>query len=308
MSEQDLAQLLHDATPQPPVSIEFDQIAARVRRRHRSIVTATVAGTLLVIGAAASLPMLLEGDGTERLVPAGPTTRATAPSTETPPAVLEAAGHLRSDVIASGPLTTIWVTMTWGQWQRLDGSFTDPPGHNSDPVYVVQIRSDTEMTCRSCKGLHPAAGGRFATLVVPQHAGDDIGMFTMGNTDFGLSRRHDVRTIGSDTPVSGADSARKLCEQALGSAVSAASASIVGDARSWEMGGPPPTSPSAAAERKPARNAWPTAKDGDPAAWCTTGTGGNYTFYAVGPDGTAVRLEAVNGLGPTPPASPFPVP
>lgn len=307
MSEQDLAQLLHDATPQPPASIEFEQIAARVRRRHRSVVTAAVAGTVLVVGAAASLTVLLGGDGTERLVPLGPTTRTTAPSTQAPPAVLEAARNLRSGVIVTGPVSTIWVTMTWGQWQQLDGSFTDPPGHNSDPVYVVQVRSDTEMTCRSCKGLRPVTG-RFATSVVPQHPGADIGMFTMGNNDFGLSRRHDVRTLGPDTAVPGGDTARKLCDLALGRTVSAASATTVGDARAWEMGGPAPLTPAAAASRKPARNAWPDAKDSDPAAWCTTGTGGNYTFYAVGPDGTAVRLEAVSGLGPTPPASPFPVP
>lgn len=94
--------------------------------------------------------------------------------------------------------------------------------------------------------------------------------------------------------------AMKLCRSSLGSAVVAASPTTVGDLRGWDYG--PPNDPN----RFPLRNAWPTATSKDFAAYCTTGSSVLYTFYAVGPDRTAMKLQENPGIqGSPPPAIPF---
>lgn len=98
-----------------------------------------------------------------------------------------------------------------------------------------------------------------------------------------------------------------LCQFALGASVVASSSTTVAEARAWFVGGPSPAT-SESASRHPARDAWPGIPGDTPAAWCTTGANGNYTFYAVGPDGTDVRLETVNGVSGPPPNHPLVIP
>ncbi len=106
----------------------------------------------------------------------------------------------------------------------------------------------------------------------------------------------------------GSAAAQALCEKALGHRVVAAMLTTVAEARAWEMGGPAPLSTQDAVKRRPARNAWPTASSSEPAAWCTSGSDGDYTSYAVGPDGTAVRLVSVSGYVQAPAVGPPAIP
>jgi hypothetical protein len=93
--------------------------------------------------------------------------------------------------------------------------------------------------------------------------------------------------------------AMRLCRSSLGSAVVAASPTTVGDLRGWEWG--QPNDPN----RYSLQNAWPTATSNDFAAYCTTGSSIVYTFYAVGPDRTAMKLQENPGIqGSPPPAIP----
>ena len=94
--------------------------------------------------------------------------------------------------------------------------------------------------------------------------------------------------------------AMKLCQSSLGSAVVAASPTTVGDLRSWDTGRFDDTN------RHPLQNAWPTATSNDFASYCTTGSSTVYTFYAVGPDRSAVRLQADRGIQGSPPPIPPP--
>jgi hypothetical protein len=94
--------------------------------------------------------------------------------------------------------------------------------------------------------------------------------------------------------------ATKLCQSSLGSAVVAASPTTVGDLRGWDTGRFNDTN------RHPLQNAWPTATSNDFAAYCTTGSSDVYTFYAVGPDRTAMKLQADIGIQGSPPSIPPP--
>ena len=60
------------------------------------------------------------------------------------------------------------------------------------------------------------------------------------------------------------------------------STTTVGDLRGWDTGNVNDIN------RHPLQNAWPTATSNDFAAYCTTGSSHVYTFYAVGPDRTAI--------------------
>ena len=196
MSERELAQLLRDVTPEPPVTIDFDKVALGARRRRRTAVGVAMAGVALVVAAAIGVQALISGGGQQRVLPVAPTAQPTSRAAVTPAPVLTAAEQLWSGVETPGPVSVTWVTMTWGQWKQLDKSSDAPTdaSHVADRVYVVQLRSDTAMQCLICKGLTPVTG-RFATTVLPLQPKKDTGEFAMGNDDFGLARRADVHTF-----------------------------------------------------------------------------------------------------------------
>jgi hypothetical protein len=191
MSNHDLSQLLHELTPEPPVSVEFDRVGKAARRRRRWTWAGAAIAVALVVGGAVALPSLFATSGPDKIVPAGPSTQAKA----APTAVETAAQGLRADVVATGAVKEIWVRMTWTQWKQLDTSSDAPSDarNGSKPVYVVQAQSDKDMECVSCKGLHPVKG-RFATLVVPVSPGMDT-VFTVGDQDFGISTLPGVQVL-----------------------------------------------------------------------------------------------------------------
>lgn len=100
--------------------------------------------------------------------------------------------------------------------------------------------------------------------------------------------------------------AQALCEHALHAHVAASALSTVGDVRDFVVGGPAPLSPDLS--RRPARSAFPTAGRSASAAWCTVATDNTLTFYAAGPDATAVKLETVNGYHGAVPDHPLAIP
>ena len=199
MSERDLAQLLHDVTPEPPVTVDFDKVAVNAKRRRHTAVGAAVATVALIVAAAAGGDVLTSGGGQQRVSPVGPAPQPNASAAEIPARVLAAAEQMWSNVETSGRVTVVWVTMTWGQWKQLDRSSEAPTDASraADNVYVVQLRSDTPMQCLSCKGL-VAITGQFATTVVPRKVNQHIAEFAMGKDDFGLAQRPDAHTFSTD--------------------------------------------------------------------------------------------------------------
>src|SRR3954467_7159177 len=136
MSERELAQLLHTATPEPPVSIDFDEVARGAQRRSRTVVGAVMASVALVVAAAVGVNAVTSGDGQQRVSPVGRTPQPTVRAAVIPAPVLSAAENLWSGVGAPGPVTVMWLTMTWGQWKQLDRSSDAPAdaSHASDRV------------------------------------------------------------------------------------------------------------------------------------------------------------------------------
>jgi hypothetical protein len=95
--------------------------------------------------------------------------------------------------------------------------------------------------------------------------------------------------------------AMKLCQIALrGQRIVSAQLTTVAEVRHFK-GGPNLTF---------APSACPEASDLASAAWCWTSQGGgNWTAYAAGPNGMAVRLGAMDGVSQTPTGQPaFPDP
>lgn len=103
-----------------------------------------------------------------------------------------------------------------------------------------------------------------------------------------------------------ASSALALCTAALGGTAIAWSSTTVGTARAWSLGGPTP--PPGSTARQPARDAFPGERPSAAAAWCTTGGGGKYKFYVVGPRHQAVYLEDVGDWPGPVPDRPVPLP
>jgi hypothetical protein len=105
----------------------------------------------------------------------------------------------------------------------------------------------------------------------------------------------------SPAPAATADPGR-MCATALGSTktVLNAMAASVQDVRELVVG----------PGRAVAPHAFATARGTDRAAWCWTGRPTNYTLFAVGPDGSAVRIEGLGGptFISTPPPGPAPIP
>jgi len=99
-----------------------------------------------------------------------------------------------------------------------------------------------------------------------------------------------------------ATGAGRMCAAALGSTktVLNAVAASVQDVRELVVG----------AGRAVAPHAFATAQGTDRAAWCWTGRPTDYTLFAVGPDGSAVRVEGLGGptFVSTPPPGPAPIP
>jgi hypothetical protein len=121
------------------------------------------------------------------------------------------------------------------------------------------------------------------------------------------ARMRGAATAVSHLPAeSAASEAQNLCERALRSPVAASSAATVGEVRDFVVGGPPPLTPDPS--RRPARGSFATASASDRAAWCTVATGDALTFYAAGPDGTAVKLESVHGYQGAVPDRPVAIP
>lgn len=112
----------------------------------------------------------------------------------------------------------------------------------------------------------------------------------------------DHPTAGASSPIatqSAAASASLMCVAALHHPPSASSLTTVGAIRDFRFG--PPSHPA------PGLRAFPAVAPSAIAAWCTVRRPSTFgvadTFYAVGPDGSAVRILSVSG-----PAMPGPVP
>jgi hypothetical protein len=114
-----------------------------------------------------------------------------------------------------------------------------------------------------------------------------------------------AKVAGSPSPAVHTSKAQQLCEVALHRRVAASSATVE-EVHAFTVGGPTPLTPDPS--RRPARAAFPASSLSDSAAWCTVATTGTLTFYAAGPDGTAVRLEAVNGYSGAVPDHPLAIP
>jgi hypothetical protein len=111
----------------------------------------------------------------------------------------------------------------------------------------------------------------------------------------------DSRGVSPTQPGATADPGR-ICETALGATktVLNAMATSVQDVRQLAVGPGPPVAP----------HAFATAQGTDRAAWCWTGVPTNYTLFAVGPDGSTVRVEGLGGptFTSTPAPGPAPIP
>jgi hypothetical protein len=107
-------------------------------------------------------------------------------------------------------------------------------------------------------------------------------------------------TASVTTHPASAVSAAAICTAALTQPIAASSLTTVGEIRGWERGGPTAI--------RPASNAFTGQDPGAVAAWCTVGSGGTYTFYGAGTDGTAIELEGVGGLTGATPSAPIAIP
>ena len=113
--------------------------------------------------------------------------------------------------------------------------------------------------------------------------------------------REHARRVHRTAPAATSDPGR-MCAAALRSTktVLNAMAASVQDVRELAVGPGPAVAP----------HAFPTARGSDRAAWCWTGRATDYTLFAVGPDGSAVRVEGLGGptFISTPPPGPAPIP
>lgn len=115
-----------------------------------------------------------------------------------------------------------------------------------------------------------------------------------------------ARSTGHETPAATLTVSQHLCDDAIDRPVAASSMTSVAEVRAYETGGPPPSPGDRS--RHPGRAAFPSLAPTSRAAWCTVGESGSYTFFAAGPDGTAVKIESVSGLSGPVPDRPFPIP
>lgn len=110
-----------------------------------------------------------------------------------------------------------------------------------------------------------------------------------------------TRTTRNTVAVATADPER-MCADALSSTKTVLNAmtASVQDVRELRVGIGPPVAP----------HAFAPAPATDRAAWCWTGEPTNYTLFAVGPDGSAVRVEGLGGptFTTTPAPGPAPIP
>ena len=300
--EQRLAEILHEVAPTSG-GVSYDDVVRKARRRRTTRLGAVGAAAAVVAGSVvAAVTLTSTGNGPAQLT-TGPSPSTSATSVGCYPSPL----RLSSNRVPAGASVTV-VSAAF----RCDGSY--PAGKTYTLVLGQVGRGDVLRL-----GVVPVNrdGSFSADVRVPAAASPGESYIVVHGSVYDLpcqdtsSQSASCATYAAQLTVLAPGSpaaAMSLCQSALGSAVVAASSTTVNDARGWKRGGPPPMSSADAESRRPARKAWPSAASSDPAAWCTTGTGGEYTFYAAGPDGTAVQLERVGGLGPNPPDRPPAIP
>lgn len=111
----------------------------------------------------------------------------------------------------------------------------------------------------------------------------------------------DSATVGSTQQSSMSTSTPdQLCATALPAGHLNAASTTVGEVHATVVG---PGS-------RPGSDAFVGSPDSAAAAWCWTGTPGDYVLYAAGPDGESVRIEGLAGetFTSTPAPGPAPIP
>ncbi len=180
-----------------------------------------------------------------------------------------------------------------------------------DPLTGRVTRRLFNLPCTSSEGIAPAADLTGTSVLEIAQAPDSTGRCTdallrwsegdstatrIGGATLAIAWAPDPVTL----PV--ATDPERMCSTALGRShtVLNASATSVQSVRDLTIG--PGT--------RVAPHAFATAQPKDRATWCWTGQPTNYTLFAVGPDGSAIRAEGLSGptFTSTPAPGPAPIP